>query len=1060
MKKTQIKELLSNIKATRMSFIAIMLFVLLSVGVFTGISWTSPALWKSADEVFDEGNCYDIEIQFPNGLTDEDLQKIAEIEGADQVETGYSSLQMMLLNGKECVTKITSLMENMNTPVQVEGTLPETKGEIAINKSFATKNKIKIGETLSFKHDAGSKDSDGMTYLTADEYKVTALVESPYYISYSTASYGFANIGSGYVQCLAFVAPESIDTSAYQGYTQAFIRCDALRGLGTNDAKYEEILSGLESRITALGDNLSEERYGAMREEVDRKLQDGRDKLAEAEQKITDGKKAIKEGRKTLKEGKAKYKQQKKKLDAGYETLVSSQQKYDKAKRQYTKSNTLVKSMKGYRKELKNDTLKYDDMIKMRGEIEEFQKDKDTKDLYPEKTEALETALDSTFENVTKEEWDNDPEYREKHREEILTASETMLNQISGELTESKKTLDSGKKKLDKGWAEYNVGAAKIAEAKTKIEAGETKLAKSEKKLKKLEKQYEEGKATLEYYEKQATKLKNYDWNVLSRKENGGALMVNQFGELAESLRFSMAALFIIIGLLVSYSSVSRIVRDQIVSIGTKKALGLRGKEITLSYLAYSGMAVIAGGILGLLAGTFGVETVLAKPIGNRFIMGPYEPYFSVSEAALLVGTELVLILLTTWLACRSVLKRQAIELLKGENTAVGKRRFFENWKIWEKTPLITQTVINNCLNDKKRVFGTIIGIAGCTALIVTAVLVNNNIQKSFDRQYEEVYGYDTVIRYTASNPNAPEEIRTALSEVGATGTQVYTTPYKLIQPNGKIASITLTVPFDEEVFGDFVTMKKTKENAETQYEDGVWVSAAYSEHLKAEPGDKLEIMDSEGRVYEFTIQGFYEHYLLNNQLIMSRDVYLAKFGEDHIPNAFLVDSGEGGIDEIKEALAGTKGIRMIKDDYQSAYNVFNEFSKITRAVIILYLVLSGLMALIVLFDLYSVFIEEKKRELIILMINGYSVKDARRYIYRDTIVLTILGIIAGVIFGVIMGDITIWSLEPDIAHFVKGIDWTACLAGALTSGILAIVLCWLAMRRIAKYQLSDINKL
>ena len=219
MKKTQIKELFSNIKATFMSFMAIVLFVVLSVGVFTGISWTSPALQRSAEEIFDEGNLCDIEIQFPNGLTDEDLQQIMALDGVDEIATGYSSLQMMKRNGKEYVTKVMSLTENINVPVQKDGRLPRNEGEIALNKSWAKDQGIKVGDTVTFKHDGSAGDKDGMKYLTEDTYLVTALVESPAYISYSLSSYGFANIGSGYIQCLAFTAPQSFDTSAYPGYT-------------------------------------------------------------------------------------------------------------------------------------------------------------------------------------------------------------------------------------------------------------------------------------------------------------------------------------------------------------------------------------------------------------------------------------------------------------------------------------------------------------------------------------------------------------------------------------------------------------------------------------------------------------------------------------------------------------------------------------------------------------------------------------------------------------------------------------------------------------------------
>ena len=439
--------------------------------------------------------------------------------------------------------------------------------------------------------------------------------------------------------------------------------------------------------------------------------------------------------------------------------------------------------------------------------------------------------------------------------------------------------------------------------------------------------------------------------------------------------------------------------------------------------------------------------------------MGAYAPYFSVSQGAIVIAVELVLILLTTWLACRSVLKQQAVELLKGEKPPTAKPRFFEKWALWQRLPLLTKTVVNNCINDKRRVFGTIIGIAGCTALIVTAVTVDNNIQKSFTWQYEDVYNYDTVIRYNAGVEGAQAGIQEVLDNIGTESTSVYASPFKLMQPDGNQDSVTVTVPFEDD-FDSFVHLNSGGKESEEQYTDGVWVSRAYNAHFDAQPGDKIEIMDSEGQIHQFTIQGFFNHYLFNNQIIMSREAYVSGFGSEAAPNAFLVDSGQLTAKDIKKALSGIKAVRMVKDDYQAAFDVFNDFSNIAGAVVLVYLVLSVLMAVIVLFDLYTVFIEEKKKELIILMINGFSVKDARQYIYRDTIVLTIIGIIFGVIFGVVMGNVTIMTLEPDMAYFAKGIDWMACGFGAAASGVLAIVLCSLALRRISGFKLSDINKL
>ena len=719
----------------------------------------------------------------------------------------------------------------------------------------------------------------------------------------------------------------------------------------------------------------------------------------------------------------------------------------------------MYNSMKAYRQKLAYDTLTYDDITEMNRQLDAFSKDKDTKDLGSGKMAELNKTLDYINANVTEEAWNENQELKDMYRDQALADIDEALKETDKELKAAKKTLDQKDKELKSGWNQYYSGAAKLEKAKKQIEDGEKKLADKTAELEEAKEKYEQGLETLEGYRKQLDKIKDYDWTVLSRQYNGGLMVVRQYCDLTDNLRFSMAALFIIIGLLVSYSSISRIVRDQIISIGTKKALGLRKKEITLSYLAYSGTAVFIGGLLGLVTGTLGIEQVLAGTIGERFVMGTYAPYFSVSQGAIVIAVELVLILLTTWLACRSVLKQQAVELLKGEKPPTAKPRFFEKWALWQRLPLLTKTVVNNCINDKRRVFGTIIGIAGCTALIVTAVTVDNNIQKSFTWQYEDVYNYDTVIRYNAGVEGAQAGIQEVLDNIGTESTSVYASPFKLMQPDGNQDSVTVTVPFEDD-FDSFVHLNSGGKESEEQYTDGVWVSRAYNAHFDAQPGDKIEIMDSEGQIHQFTIQGFFNHYLFNNQIIMSREAYVSGFGSEAAPNAFLVDSGQLTAKDIKKALSGIKAVRMVKDDYQAAFDVFNDFSNIAGAVVLVYLVLSVLMAVIVLFDLYTVFIEEKKKELIILMINGFSVKDARQYIYRDTIVLTIIGIIFGVIFGVVMGNVTIMTLEPDMAYFAKGIDWMACGFGAAASGVLAIVLCSLALRRISGFKLSDINKL
>ena len=159
------------------------------------------------------------------------------------------------------------------------------------------------------------------------------------------------------------------------------------------------------------------------------------------------------------------------------------------------------------------------------------------------------------------------------------------------------------------------------------------------------------------------------------------------------------------------------------------------------------------------------------------------------------------------------------------------------------------------------------------------------------------------------------------------------------------------------------------------------------------------------------------------------------------------------------KSLEGIEGYSSIADDKTNQYRNFETFSTVSNAVVLIYMILAILMAIVVLLNLNAMLIEEKKRELIVLMINGFSVKDAQHYVSNDSIVLTAVGIILGIILGCIMGSITVGSIEPSTATFVKSIDAKAVIAGILGSSVLAFVMGKISLRRIPNMSLTDINK-
>ena len=342
MKPTQITELLANIRKTFVSFFSILMFVALGVGVFLGISWAAPALQNAAQNVFDEGSFHNIQIQYPYGLTDDDLAKLTEVEGVSHIETARQSFQTVLVDGADVTVKVQTAGQDIDSLMVTEGELPHSADEIALHAISAEKLGAGVGDTITFEPDgekgasAGSSDDasdkdtstdasdgasdaneSGMKYLTGRTFKVTGLVNSPDYIAKSSGTYGFSSTPSGSVDTLAWVTADAWDASAFQdAYPVVNIASDDLAGLATYDDPYKNASAEIEARISELGDELAPIRYDNLHDQVQKQVDEGEAKIAEGEEQIKEARQAVKDGKELLKEGKEIFEQAKAEAEA------------------------------------------------------------------------------------------------------------------------------------------------------------------------------------------------------------------------------------------------------------------------------------------------------------------------------------------------------------------------------------------------------------------------------------------------------------------------------------------------------------------------------------------------------------------------------------------------------------------------------------------------------------------------------------------------------------------------------------------------------------------------
>ncbi len=548
---------------------------------------------------------------------------------------------------------------------------------------------------------------------------------------------------------------------------------------------------------------------------------------------------------------------------------------------------------------------------------------------------------------------------------------------------------------------------------------------------------------------------------VSDRSHNGGIMFAQMLIDILERLRFSMAALFVVVGLLVCYSAISRMVHEQIVQVGTKKALGLFVGEVTMGYLVYAAVAVTIGVLAGAAAAVLVVQAILNPPLANCFVLGTYPSYASAPQALGIGGVELTLILAATWLSCHGMLKRRTIELLAGTKPPTAKPHFFETWKIWQRMPLLGKTVVNNCLNDKRRVVGTLMGVAGCTALVVCALTLNNNVLGSFNQQYAKVYAFDAIANLDTSYKKAQESVQKAFEKKSMPTAPVLVRTVALGTTGDERASMParMFVPTNDERFFERYHARTTSGGEVDLSQNGVWVAAGFGHSSGLKEGDSVRIIDMAGEIHELPILGFYTHYLVTPDVIMGSKAFEKTYAFKPTANALLVDSGSADIVSLANELARTPGLNGISNDKYLSQRAFNQFAKISRTVVLVYVGLAALMAIVVLLNLDLMFIQEKKRELIVLMICGFSVRDAKRYVSCDMVFLTLVGILLGIALGAAAGFVSVRSVEPTNVMFVHSINARACLMGAGISGAFALVMGLIALRRIPRFKLTDINR-
>lgn len=664
-------------------------------------------------------------------------------------------------------------------------------------------------------------------------------------------------------------------------------------------------------------------------------------------------------------------------------------------------------------------------------------------------------------------------------------------------------TLDASKAKLDEGWAQLNAGkqayadglaqyqdgVAQYESGKATLEASEAELAQGRAEYEDGLAEYEDGVAEFNEQKAQADEefadaeaqladaqaeiddIESPSWYVLDRSKIMGAESfesdANRIDQIAQVFPF----IFFLVAALVSLTTMTRMVEEERVLIGTYKALGYSNARITSKYLLYAFVASGVGSLIGIVALSMFLPYFIMEAYAIVYAVPPRPVPIDPGLAFLSAGLGIGITLAATWFAAASTLRETPAALMLPRAPKAGKRILLERIKpLWSRMSFSWKVTARNIFRYKRRFFMAIIGIAGCTALLLTGLGLQNAINDIINKQFGEIYHYNMTVRM---DDEVSDEDAEAISDVMDDTSQVseYTTARTAnmiarsdAQEEGAADQrFELVVPQDAQAMGEYVTMRERVGHAALELSDeGALVSEKLARVLGVSVGDTIRIYseddigNAEGDGFEVAVAGIMENYV-SQYVFMSSGLYEETFGEAPVySTAYAVATENLDVrEQMSDDLLALDSVKTVgyNDETIDSYRTM---LKSVDSVVVVLIIAAAALAFVVLYNLTNINITERAREIATLKVLGFTPHEVNAYIYRETILLSIIGALVGLVLGIWMEGFVVTTAEVDQVMFGREIHALSFIIAFALTMVFSVIVTIAMRRKLAKIDMVE----
>lgn len=1077
MKKALNKDILRDILKSKGRYFSIMLIVALGVAFFSGIKVSPKVMRNTVDDYYDEYNFMDVEIISTLGLTEDDVKAIKKLDTVEGVFPTYSMDVITNVKDQDRVLKVHALptddlsndnKDYINRVKLIKGRLPKNSGECVVLKPKYDHLNLKIGKTLKIKSGTEDKLSEN---LKKDNYKIVGLVETPYYLSYE---FGNSSIGSGSVDGIMLVPQNDFKTEAY---TEMYITAKGAKEQTSFYQDYKDTVKKTEDQIDKITDERIEHRYNEVvgeatdelnkaKKEYNDKKKETEDKINKAEKELKDGKQKIKDGKQELKTKKAETKKQIKdgfkKLDSAEAQLKSGRKQYEAAKKEFEsqkqRANSQISSAESQLAPLKSNI----DSLKSNISGLESQLGK------PDISEEEKATLTRTI-----------SKYREN-----LSALEGQYNAGYAKIQSIKNQIKSGERKLSRTKSELDRNQRKIKTERSKLytmeekaqkefKKAEEELVKNEKKLvdseKELEKAKNEAKDEFKKAEKdlkeaedEIKKIEKPEWYVLNRDKQYSAAEYGGCADSIDALAGIFPVFFVLVAALVALTTMTRMVDEQRINIGTLKGLGYTPGMIAKKYIVYAMSASAIGSIIGLIVGYTVFPTIIYNAYAIMYTVPKVELRTDLFITVLSIATSIFVTTFAAFAACRRELIEAPAILMRPKAPKNGKRILLERIGfVWNRIGFIWKVTLRNIFRYKKRFLMTVLGISGCTALILTGFGVRDSIQMIVDVQFGELNKYSMTASYDSDEKTEDVEYLKSLisNEKGVKEIGMFHNQNAKVMINNKEKEVTVVIPENKNTFKEFIELRERKSHTPIKLDNkGIVISEKAARNLDAKVGDKVKILNENDVSAEAVISGITENYV-NHYIYMTNDYYKELFNRNAYSNriygvlddSITIDQEDKMASKIIDSTCanGTVFTTGIKDG-------FSDTIKSLNYVVLLMIVSAGALAFVVLYNLSNVNISERIREIATIKVLGFYDKEVSAYIYRENVILTLIGAVVGLGLGVILHQFIMITVEVENMMFGRLINPLSYAAAFILTIVMGTIVNLVMNKKLKKVEMVE----